>query len=1554
MKNDIDSFIKEIEEPKEGTFVGMQKQWQDREALSRILSLVMALQVFATALIARMFFGGMGLGVTVIALVSGIGLCIFLHIFFKNTGWINLFYEFKKREIKKELEGQTNMVKAVELFSENEKMFYGLKRIMKKLSKNKNILPETIAKAERNLELIEKYENEYDFFVIKEIKANSFEMISEIRDENLSKQIRDIFSYFEQMRFSDPEKYDGLGYGFEDDNSLMHSNTKHHLENWMKINSRTKTDKNSIDAVIFNAMQIIRLTSFSSEIINEENKNKIVLELQDFISFYQTTIEKIKQLSPEEQSGLEYEISVLNEVGRYAIMYYDAMSNMFNIDILSGYRISRGNIFYLLEVMGIMRFVRTVFGIQTGIDLSSQRFRKSMKYVKETGNTLINGLYDEHFDNDIENYLHKKSHPKYFHLGISESWKVRDMLIRLFPLAFFISSLIQSISAGGPGASWEQILFSFVKGIGLSIALHWLPILYGYLKTGHTTGKFIKSIKKAFGLKEGEGVNINKQKLLKKQIERLAKVPKGEMPDLIIVSASAGMYTQKSMEDSISSVTNFGNFKKTKIAYVISEQSGSGNSILSVYEFLRSEEFKTQYPELATRPLSELKIAVININSAKPDDIMASLNINILNKRTTATVLSLLNAVCLIQDSKKEKGNMVIVNPSYMYIGDLTATGNITLLGSKVSYGQMQKQKLPLMISTPSDSHTDAEQLRKIYSRYSDDKMTNIIVKNMLRKTYNLSNKTIEQMPTFSGIMSISFDEPSKLRQIEKILLAMKEYEHFYEGKKFPVDMLSHLMIPLIMLINGEDIFVYLESLQFNPKISQEEKTSYDRFFFGLFKKIEEAYKTDNQLDKNDIVFTHGINSQMSIVQPLGQEYKAFMRFLQILTEWQTPARIPAGGDKHFVPDIERENFSGKTNAIFIAEDLTMAVKQHIRAFNNNETGLITVVPYDKLESPKNTGIVLNVPVNGFNIQARVVCEIFSDAYGQQHVLISFEPLADGEDAERYDIIRDLRSYETTDENLLTKKIFLGRAVLSFIKELKVSQNSPVLRQSGLFFLKNFNPSLIFSFDNAGVFAEPDLLEDEFAGNDGLEKIKHISVGISEKKDMKIPAGKIKFSTLFGQYDFKEGVSLNDLENIISDYGIDRKTTDSKTLFSDTKRYYEEFMNGIKLAFSENTENIAIFQIEDARIIPTIKMHKFSDISNYIEFFGTGVFKSVILKDIFQYEEILNFDMTRICAEINRLDNPNLNKLKFLIDEQKPAGAYFSLNDNATVFVLSQLLNYVRDNPEENRKFSDFVESRSQKFVKNLQHYTAWIMAGADFKGEETINELKERNIIQWNKYYGMCLYMQYISYRQYATLQDYLAINNIELYLSDDILKEKNILSVDLFSMQSDEMKGKLKDSKMINVDISYVFEKIRAFEAFKEISSLKRVIISQSDPYKAGQKDFSVFAEMIASDTAENKIKMMDISGLENVDGKMIFEYVRTALNNSGMSASAYSSLYFYLNKLETAYKFVPEAVKRTILLRLRGFVEELYISQIETGFYTKPYIPHTENIVAMLASA
>ncbi len=1537
MKSEIEDFIDNFDNPKQKTFVGMRKQWQNRESITKILSLVIASQAFFSAMTAYLFMGNPAVVPVILALASGVGLSIFLHRIFKNIGFVNLFYKKKKREIRQQLSGSLETANAVDFFSDGGKVFFNVQKVMKKILKRKDVPEEIKNLAESTLELASGYFSDYDFFRIKEVRTNCLKIAAGVKDEKIEKEIKEIFSYFEQMRFSDPAKYEGVGNGFMTDDSLMRENTRQHLNNWLKIISKPDIDKKDIEAVIFNAVQIIKLTSFSAEVTSEENKNRMVLDLQDFISFYETTLEKIKNMPPDKQKEAEYEILIIEKIGQYAVYYYDAMSNMFNIEILSGYRISKKNPFYFLEILGLMALVRKVFGIDAGIGLSKKRFRKSMDEARKIGNSVIPGLYNGHFDSDIENFIQKKEKPVYFKLGINESWSVRKMLTRFFPLIFFANAVVQMISASA--FSPQTLIIDFFKGVGLAIAFHWIPILFSFFKTNYKTGSLLKAIKKIANGNYKTEMEISRQKNLKKQIKRLSQTPDGIMPDIVIVAGSGSVYDKENIMLPFKSVLQRGNFKNLRIIPVISDSGGDGNCLIDVFEFIQSEEFKKLYPELASKKFADLKITVINMGAADAGTTAKSFDFQIIKGcPTNAAELALLNGVCMIQENAA--GGIVIVDPQYMYLGTLPEIKNMTLLSSKVSYEQVQKQNLPLLVATPSDSYTEGEQLRKIYSKYNNDRMANIIVKNFLKKMYDLDNKKINQIPTFSGIMAVSFDDGEKYLKIEKILNAVKEYERSYAGKKFPVDMLNHLLIPLVMLANNEDIFVYLENLEYTSYMTPEEKSDYDKFFYGLFKQIEISYEAYGHISKKDINIAPALNSMMSLNKPGEKNFENFMLILNLLGSWgktSVPVQI-----KEETDIIAERSLSGRRKIVSIAADFNLTVRQYMDALDEKNADNITITFEELLENPKRTGFFISVPASGGYMRAEVVYDTFIDEYGREYFLVAF----------KYD-----KPIDNFTES--AKKIILGRSALSFIKELGNGKNKDALELNNLLFLKDYNPEFIFSFDNSGVFAKPEIMDDEFFADENLKKIRHVSVKTPYSDKTELSSDEtdgVNFSEIMKQYDLKNGISFSDISLLVSDFGIEFDMDGFKNFFPYTDIYYLQAVDSVFAAARQKAAEPDV-RIEEINVIPTVKLDKFSDMYGYMDFFDGNVFKSVIVKDIFTDKDFFDFGLVSVSEEIKRLKEPGLQKLAVLLDEKKSERQPgFFIKDNGTVFVLTRLLNFIRINQEENKNFTDFVKSRSEGFNKILRYYTAAaVMGDGQNIDDETVEKLMENDRQKWDETYNLCLYMQYMAFMQYGAMCDYLASKKIYLSLTDDIITNAGIKKIDIFSISQKELKEELQNSKNVNIDITGIFDKISVLEMFKKITEIKHVIFKGSGSYAAGLRSSEAFEEEIIKDMSAGVVKRVEITDIDVMNGREIFEYARSALRNAGFSNDKkYAYLFFCVNKLETQYQFAKPEIKESSVFALKGLLYGIYDIQIIIENETHFGISGTGNIAAMLASA
>ena len=288
-----------------------------------------------------------------------------------------------------------------------------------------------------------------------------------------------------------------------------------------------------------------------------------------------------------------------------------------------------------------MSIVRNIYGIQTGIFLSKRKFIKSITAVKNIGNEIINGFYDNKIEETIDSFFKEKENPNYFYLGIIESWKDRKMLSRFLPLIIFIQKVATSLIAGS--FHLTSLVISFFTGVGLTIGMHWFSIMAGFFKTLIIKKEVLSEQDKS------NNVETNRQLLLQKNIDELAQVPYGQMPDLIIMVGSQNRYTVKSLNDGVRNIRKFGNFKSVPIEPIITKNDGNGNSLLDVFDFIQSKQFEKDYPSLSHKNMKDLKIVVININETASSIINRQIDMEIIDKQTTPLELSLLNAVCMIQ-----------------------------------------------------------------------------------------------------------------------------------------------------------------------------------------------------------------------------------------------------------------------------------------------------------------------------------------------------------------------------------------------------------------------------------------------------------------------------------------------------------------------------------------------------------------------------------------------------------------------------------------------------------------------------------------------------------------------------------------------------------------------------------------------------------------------------------------------------------------------------------------------------------------------------------------
>lgn len=1360
LKTEMEDFIDDIENPKQRTSVGMQQQWGSRRAIQRFLSLALSFQSFTTTIFGTLMsssnFKIIALTSAAISLVTGLGLSIFLHRGSIFVGWNNKFYNQKKKEIENELQGQSSLKDSIEFFEYDKYTMLQLGVLYKKLIKSNTISNDNKRLITDSLLLLEQYEANYNLQFISIILKNSKEIYSMLDNGNILKsELGQFINYLDKINVEDDQrKYDGIGKGFVSDTEKENKKIEHYLTNWLNILKNNKIDKTSIDKIIINATNIIKITSFDDSVFRGTNKDTLISQLQDFISFYDKTIEVFSKLSKDQQNELKSEIEILERIGEYALQYYKALNYLVSLEILYGYRISKNNKLHFLEQIGIMPVVRSIYGISSGIFLSKKGFIKSITKVKNIGNEIVNGLYDDRMEKDVKFYLEQKEKPDYFYLGIIESWKNRKMLARFLPLAIFIYRI--SISLLTRSFSLKSFLISFVTGVGLTIALHWVPIMTGFFKT-----LFISKEKNPMK-QEKNSIEVNRQLLLQKHVDNLSNVPYGQMPDLIIVAGTKTKYTVKDLNDSIRNIRKHGNLKSVPVEPVITESFGTGNTLLDIFDFIQSKQFLKDYPTLSQKDVKDLKIVVVNIDGASSEFINKLLDIEILDKQTTSVELSLLNAIGMIQQN--QNGSIVIADPTYMYLGDLIQSDNITLLSSNVTYEQLKNQNLPLLLSAQieNNSQNGSSQLKKLYSSFDDTKISNLAVVHMFNQMYDKENESMIQMPTYSGIISINFSDKQKFDIFLQFMKIAKEYEQNYQGRKFKIDLVQHLLIPLTRLMNGEDLFVYFEALKYNMYNSMPDiKNEYDKFFYGLFTKFNDEFK--NEISDS---FINVATSHNSVVTKNNFKensfYDSFISLLGTLKQLNIKETV------HKITDNIKSVFlSNKKLGVLVVPQLSSFAKHQIFAFDNELSENIAVTSFNQLsENKKDSNVIINVPVENTIIPAKVFYDTIVDEKGKNHVVVAFMPIL-FDDIDMYSSVREINflksvlSDSTTELEELRKKLFIGRATLSFIQELKTNPQLKFIYEDSDFVTGQTNASFIVSFDDSGVFAIPELIKDRFSSDKNMVDIKHINI-TTNQKTTNVNTDYIQqfqLSNIVAEYDItsEDKIDLSLLFKLVSNYNFSFYDSDSSTFLNSPQQYAQNILNSVfdTKIIRKDFSNIDVIPIIDT------KQLSIKQLEALLQNIKT---EKLVLQNMFYSQEHL-FDVSSldISFEIDRLNNPELNKFRDLLDNSNV------LSTNK-IFVLITLFHYIQKNEHENALLQQFIATRTKEFKRDLDILIAKQLSNKENVSLEDIENIKKENVARWNFYYEINLYMQYISYINYQNIKKLLKDNKVQMVIDLNI----------------------------------------------------------------------------------------------------------------------------------------------------------------------------------------
>ena len=244
------------------------------------------------------------------------------------------------------------------------------------------------------------------------------------------------------------------------------------------------------------------------------------------------------------------------------------------------------------------------------------------------------------------------------------------------------------------------------------------------------------------------------------------------------------------------------------------------------------------------------------------------MDVKIINEQTTAVDIALLNAVGMLQKNEGRKGNIVISDPSYIYLGNLTQEENITILGTDTSYKQVKQQHLPLLVA-----NDDNKGIYKIFDKFNTDKINNTAVRESYNQRYDIDRSFLTKLPVYSGLIGINLNN----MQIFNFIEITRKYVETYDGEKQSIDFIAHILIPVLRIINNENMNSYLEKLK-EDITDTEDRKQFDNFFRGLFNEYKKFLTAVDFTSVFNLKVEH--SSVMTKVQN-DDFYSEFVSYLQ-------------------------------------------------------------------------------------------------------------------------------------------------------------------------------------------------------------------------------------------------------------------------------------------------------------------------------------------------------------------------------------------------------------------------------------------------------------------------------------------------------------------------------------------------------------------------------------------------------------------------------------------------------------------------------------------------
>jgi len=571
---------------------------------------------------------------------------------------------------------------------------------------------------------------------------------------------------------------------------------------------------------------------------------------------------------------------------------------------------------------------RKVWGIEYIAIAAKENLAYLLEKIHTRGNQIVPYFYQvpkdrQEYRSLVKDYYEKIKPSK---LGIAPKWQIRKEMTRLMPLyfgvGFGIFTAITGLTTLTEGFSMGHILWYLFRvlsgsfmGFGISTYFSWQFIKKGWEEESKTfkelhakLDEYEEALHKYSSLEQAAD---NRQQMLNEEINEVIAALSQELNpsqeesvDAVLVMSGPDSSRSDLLRNSLQGLVNpdipvfivpddtdsrgkilYGSSDSFAKAYSYFDPSLSFGNFIDALSRDRDAVCLTRggvniLPGQRKKSMKNTRIIVINATSPRLDWLTTPLSNNKLRyhgRSLNAFQVALANGYRITQMLKKQnRSGVAHFNGDGVYLGPVREfKDDLTILASWSSQEQMVRQGLGLLMP---DSEFHA---LKYYDKFKIGRINNWLEREMVGGRYDLRNTKKRQMVISTGILVASFDNETRFNQYLGMLNKIREYliSHGTPGN-IPVKVFPDIIIPLIMLSQGENIYTYLEAHLKNLTEEYEFAATYKdelrKFYLEMYKIIEEDFPTDRPFMfpvqipyPHESVYSRGSAADLSVM--LGQ-----------------------------------------------------------------------------------------------------------------------------------------------------------------------------------------------------------------------------------------------------------------------------------------------------------------------------------------------------------------------------------------------------------------------------------------------------------------------------------------------------------------------------------------------------------------------------------------------------------------------------------------------------------------------------------------------------------